>query len=214
MLHLKLLLLTTLLSIDSNAMSSTFFSYEPTKYTLAHEEQRKCLGDRPLPTFPAPVESIERGIKLKVAAVQLETPACSPKDFQDRAEEAVVKAVYEHGANLVLLQELFQGPYFCQSQEASFFALAENNVDGNNALIARMQDLAKKLQVVLPISLFERKNNVYYNSVVMIDADGTNLGTYRKVSWTCSICALVHVLLSKFTVVSHLHIDVFTDSYS
>lgn len=195
-------------------MSSTIFSYEPTKYTLAHEEQRKSLGDRPLPTFPAPFESIKRGTKLKVAAVQLETPACSPQDFQDRAEEAVVKAVYEHGANLVLLQELFQGPYFCQSQEASLFALAENDVDGNNALITRMQDLAKRLQVVLPISLFERKNNVYYNSVVMIDADGTNLGTYRKVSLTRSIGALVHVFLPTITFVSRLHIVIFTDSYS
>jgi hypothetical protein len=214
MLHLKILLLTTLLSIESNAMSSTIFSYEPTKYTLAHEEQRKSLGDRPLPTFPAPFESIKRGTKLKVAAVQLETPACSPQDFQDRAEEAVVKAVYEHGANLVLLQELFQGPYFCQSQEASLFALAENDVDGNNALITRMQDLAKRLQVVLPISLFERKNNVYYNSVVMIDADGTNLGTYRKVSLTRSIGALVHVFLPTINFVSRLHIVIFTDSYS
>ena len=162
-------------------MSSEIFSYEPTAYTQIHEEQRKSLAERPLPTLPSPIESIKRGKKLKVAAVQLETLVCSPKEFLDRAEEAVVKAVYEHGANLVLLQELFQGPYFCQSQEASFFALAESNVDGNSALVARMQELAKRLQVVLPISLFENKNNVFFNSVVMIDADGSNLGTYRKV---------------------------------
>ena len=87
-------------------------------------------------------------------------------------------------------------------------------MDGNNALITRVQDLAKRLQVVLPISLFERKNNVYYNSVVMIDADGTNLGTYRKVSLTRSIGALVHVFLPTITFVSRLHIVIFTDSYS
>ena len=174
--------------------SKRLCSYEPGTYTQGHEEQRKHLMERPLPVLPAPIESVKRGTKLKVAAVQLETLVCSPTNFLDRAEEAVVKAVFEHGANLVLLQELFQGPYFCQSQDASFFALAESNVDGNNALIARMQELAKILQVVLPISLFEKKNNAYFNSVVMIDADGSNLGTYRKVRsiWNCFI--MVHVV--------------------
>lgn len=136
-----------------------------------------------MPSFPRPIESVDRGNLLKVACVQLATPgSSSPKQFIDRAEEAVVKAVYEHGANLVLLPELFQGPYFCQSQDAALFAIAESDidVDGENDLIAHFQKLAKQLQVVLPISLFERKNNAFYNSVVMIDADGTNLGIYRK----------------------------------
>jgi len=136
------------------------------------------MSGHPLPTLP--VDQINRGSKLKVAAVQLETSVCSPEKFLDRAEQAVVKAVCEHGANLVLLQELFLGPYFCQSQEAACFGLAESDIDGNNPFISRMQDLAKLLNVVLPISVFERKNNTFYNSVVMIDGDGTNLGTYRK----------------------------------
>ena len=161
-------------------MSSQMYSYEPNHYVAAHCEQRQALGERPLPNIDGTAKSDSK--KLKVAAVQLETFAGSPSDFLHRAEEAVIKAVSEHGANLVLLQELFQGPYFCQSQEAAFFALAEAyvDVDGQNDLVSRMQQLAKTLGVVLPISLFERKNNTFYNSVVMIDSTGENLGTYRK----------------------------------
>ena len=162
-------------------MSRDLYSYEPNKYVKNFINVRENLTKIPIPTLP---ESIAQdNSRLKVAAVQLETLSGScPQDFLDRAEEAVIKSVSEHGANLVLLQELFQGPYFCQSQEAAFFGVAESEVDadGNNIFIERMQELAKKLHVALPISLFERKNNAYYNSVVMIDADGTNLGTYRK----------------------------------
>lgn len=166
-------------------MTSNCFTYEPNQYVNLHKEQRSTLerNSPPLPPLPGPIEGLTRDFsKIKVAAVQLETPVSTPRAFIDRAEEAVIEAVYQHGANLVLLQELFQGPYFCQSQEAAFFATAESDVEeeGQNAFIGRMQDLAKILQVVLPISLFEKKNNAYYNSVVMIDADGSILGTYRK----------------------------------
>ena len=98
--------------------------------------------------------------------------------FLERAERAVNLAVKEHGANLVLLQELFLGPYFCQSQDGTLFGLAEDLSEC--AILDRMKALAKRLSVVLPISIFERKNNAYFNSVVMIDADGENLGVYRK----------------------------------
>lgn len=126
--------------------------------------------------------------KIVVAAVQMETlPSTGEsgsgvvaKEFYDRAIDAVEKAVSNHNANLVLLQELFMGPYFCQSQEAALFALAEADIEGNNAFIALMQETAKRLSVVLPISVFEQKNNAFYNSVVMIDADGQILGTYRE----------------------------------
>ncbi len=125
---------------------------------------------------------------IKIAAVQMETlpsrdgafGSDTARDFFDRAVSAVKRAVEEHGANLVLLQELFMGPYFCQSQEADLFALAESDIEGNNGFILSMQNIAKSLNVVLPISLFEQKNNTFYNSVVMIDADGEILGTYRK----------------------------------
>lgn len=151
------------------------------------------MRELPMPVFPKPIEDIQRGDKLKVASVQIETPAgstsSSAKEFLNRAENAIVKAVFEHGAHLVLVQELFLGPYFCQSQEAVCFGLAEDDIDengnvnsnnNNNAFISRMQELAKKLSVAIPISIFERKNNAYFNTVVMIDADGNNLGKYRK----------------------------------
>jgi len=99
--------------------------------------------------------------------------------FWERAQEAVRIAAQDKGANLILLPELFLGPYFCQSQEACLQGLALEAED-NHFVVERMKVLAKQYQVVLPISIFERKRNALYNSVVMIDADGTVLGTYRK----------------------------------
>lgn len=60
------------------------------------------------------------------------------------------------------------------------FGLAETNIEEGNAFISMMQEVAKTFNVVLPISLFENKNNVYYNAVVMIDADGQILGSYSE----------------------------------
>lgn len=94
-----------------------------------------------------------------------------------RAEKLVRQAA-EQGANIILLQELFETPYFCKDQKGEYFKLARP-VE-NNPLLEQMGQLAKELSVVLPISFFERKNNVYYNSLVVFDADGTLLGIYRK----------------------------------
>ena len=116
---------------------------------------------------------------LIVAAVQLKTISfTNPQGFLDRAVNVIATAVEQSNANLVLLQELFLGPYFCQSQEASLFALAED-IEAS-PVIQAMQKLAQAYEVALPISIFERKNNAYYNTVVMIDSDGSILGTYRK----------------------------------
>jgi len=79
---------------------------------------------------------------------------------------------------LVILQELFSGPYFCQSQESVYFETAEELE--NCAIVKAMQIMAKELNVVLPVSFFERKNNAFFNSVAMIDAGGQILGVYRK----------------------------------
>ena len=82
------------------------------------------------------------------------------------------------GARVILLQELFETPYFCKDHLASHFSLARP-VDGNPVL-GRFQALARELEVVLPFSFFERANNAYFNSLAMIDADGRLLGVYRK----------------------------------
>jgi N-carbamoylputrescine amidase len=92
--------------------------------------------------------------------------------------EAVVREAVGRGAQLVLLQELFATPYFCIEQNPDYFDLAETAAD--SALLRRFQALAKELHVVLPVSFFERAHNAYFNSVAIVDSDGTLLGIYRK----------------------------------
>jgi len=95
----------------------------------------------------------------------------------DKAE-AQIRAAAASGAHIVLLQELFATPYFCPKQKAVFFDYAAP-ID-SHPFIARFADLARELNIVCPISFFERVENVYFNSIVMIDADGSLMGVYRK----------------------------------
>lgn len=113
---------------------------------------------------------------IRVAASQM---ACS-WDVDDNlacAETLVRKAAGE-GANIVLLQELFATPYFCPEQNPQHFLLA-HEVEGH-PFLSRFSSLAKELGVVLPVSFFERANNAHFNSVMVMDADGSALGVYRK----------------------------------
>ncbi len=113
---------------------------------------------------------------LTVAAVQM---ACDREMGRniDRAERLIREAA-SLGAKVVVPQELFATPYFCQDQDPGYFALAHSAAD--HPLLARMGALAASLGIVLPISFFERANNAYFNSLAVFDADGTNLGVYRK----------------------------------
>lgn len=95
-----------------------------------------------------------------------------------RHAEALVRSAAKEGANVILIQELFETPYFCQDQLPEYFELARP-VEGHEG-IAAFQKLAKDLNVVLPFSFFERANQAYFNSVAMIDAGGVLLGIYRK----------------------------------
>ena len=113
---------------------------------------------------------------VTVAATQM---ACS-WDIQQNiaiATDLVTKAA-KSGANIILLQELFETPYFCQVHEFDYFKLATSVTD--NAAINHFKQLAKELDVVLPISFYEKSGNTFFNSVTVIDADGEILGTYRK----------------------------------
>ncbi|NBC31074.1 MAG: N-carbamoylputrescine amidase [Alphaproteobacteria bacterium] len=113
---------------------------------------------------------------ITVAAVQM---ACGPDpDTNLATAERLVRRAAEGGAQIVLLPELFSTPYFCKDQDPAFFALAGPVED--HPVLAAMRVLAAKLGVVLPISFFERANNAHYNSLAVIDADGSLLGTYRK----------------------------------
>ncbi|MGD0190710.1 MAG: N-carbamoylputrescine amidase [Rhizomicrobium sp.] len=89
-----------------------------------------------------------------------------------------VREAASKGANVVLVQELFETPYFCQDQSAEHFKLAAPFE--SNPLIAEMAALAQELGVVLPISFFERAGYAHFNSLAMVDADGRVLGLYRK----------------------------------
>ena len=101
-------------------------------------------------------------------------------DIQDniqRAEKLILQAA-DQGAQIILLQELFETPYFPIDQQAKHFDLA--SVLDDQTTIKKMRKIAQKMKVVLPISFFERSGQVYYNSVVIIDADGEIVGHYRK----------------------------------
>lgn len=95
----------------------------------------------------------------------------------DRAEGLVRKAAAQ-GAGLVLLQELFEAPYFCPEQKADYFALAKPFA--GHPVLARFQSLARELGVVLPVSFFEKAGQAHFNSLAVIDADGRIMGLYRK----------------------------------
>ncbi|HSB95920.1 MAG TPA: N-carbamoylputrescine amidase [Spongiibacteraceae bacterium] len=94
-----------------------------------------------------------------------------------RAEQLVRDAA-QRGAQIILLQELFETPYFCIDQSAQHFALATPTAE--NPALLHFQKIARELNVVLPISFFERANNAYYNTTAVLDADGSVLGVYRK----------------------------------
>jgi len=92
--------------------------------------------------------------------------------------ERLVREAASQGAQVILPSELFQGPYFCTSQEEKWFATAYPAA--THPCVVAMQPLAKELGVVIPVSIFERDGPLYFNSVAIIDADGKNLGVYRK----------------------------------
>jgi len=114
--------------------------------------------------------------KVTLAATQMSVGKDRAESLA-KAEQLICRAAGE-GANIILIQELFETPYFCQDQLPENFELARP-VEGNEG-IARFQALARELNVVLPFSFFERANQAYFNSVAMIDAGGELLGVYRK----------------------------------
>lgn len=114
--------------------------------------------------------------KVTVAATQM---ACSwDRDANIANGERLVREAHAQGAQIILLQELFETPYFCQKPNADYAQLA--TALSENPAIAHFQKVAKELDVVLPISYFERAGRARYNSIVVIDAGGEILGNYRK----------------------------------
>ncbi|MEK5489633.1 N-carbamoylputrescine amidase [Paenibacillus sp. FSL R7-0297] len=114
--------------------------------------------------------------KVKVAATQM---SCSGDiDENIRKAETLVREAAAQGAQIILLQELFETPYFCQKEKSDYYAYA-TELEHNKA-VNHFKAVAKELEVVLPISFYEKKNYARYNSLAVIDADGTVMGKYRK----------------------------------
>ena len=114
--------------------------------------------------------------KVRVAATQM---SCSTHKEENIAKaENLVREAAAQGAQIILLQELFESLYFCQVEKPEFFDLA-TPVEENIA-ISHFSAVARDLEVVLPISFFEKRNQACFNSVAVIDADGAVLGVYRK----------------------------------
>ena len=111
-----------------------------------------------------------------VAVVQMQM-ALDPTENLNHAE-ALVREAAKSGAQIILLPELFERPYFCQ--ERRYDSLEYALPVSENPAVLRMQLVAQELGVVIPVSFYERGGNVLYNSVAMIDADGSLLGVYRK----------------------------------
>lgn len=114
--------------------------------------------------------------KVIVAATQM---SCS-SSIDENIEQAdlLVREAAAKGAQIILLQELFETPYFCQKEKSEYYVYA-TELEKNKA-IQHFQQVAKELQLVLPISFYEKKNLARYNSLAVIDATGDVLGKYRK----------------------------------
>lgn len=125
---------------------------------------------------PKPGHLISRPRQVTVAATQF---ACGwDRDANIARAEALVREAAQQGAQVILLQELFETPYFCIEQDARHLALATTLEE--NAAVRHFRRIARELKVVLPISFFERANQSFFNSVAIVDADGEVLGLYRK----------------------------------
>lgn len=113
---------------------------------------------------------------VTVAATQM---ACTESLEENlRRAEALVRRAAGQGAQIILLQELFETPYFCQAERPEYVRFARPLEE--NRAVRRFSAVARELHVVLPVSFYEKKNNARYNSAAVLDADGEILGVYRK----------------------------------
>ena len=114
--------------------------------------------------------------QVKVAALQF---SCS-KDVQENINKAekMVREAADNGANIILLPELFERQYFCQEKRYDYYDYALPLE--KNPAVNRFKEVAKELSVVIPVSFYERDIDRLFNTVAMIDADGSVLGIYRK----------------------------------
>ena len=113
---------------------------------------------------------------IKIAALQFS--CCSQVQENIDKAETMVREAASNGANLILLPELFERPYFCQEKRYDYYDYALPLTE--NPAVRRFQAVAGELGVVIPVSFYERDVQRLFNSIAMIDADGSILGVYRK----------------------------------
>jgi N-carbamoylputrescine amidase len=114
--------------------------------------------------------------ELDLGAVQMSM--VDDLDANVARAERLVREAATQGARIILIPELFEGPYFCKDQLPEHLDRARP-VAGHPT-IEHFADLARELDVVLPLSIYERAGQALFNTVVLVDADGSTLGTYRK----------------------------------
>ncbi len=114
--------------------------------------------------------------KVTLGSIQM-SMSWDKQETLDKAEKLVRKAASK-GAQIILLPELFETPYFCQEKNYDFYNLA-TTLEENEA-IKRFKPIAKELDIVLPISFYERDGNAFFNTVALINNEGEVQGIYRK----------------------------------
>ncbi len=114
--------------------------------------------------------------EITVAALQLPLGASTPENIE--AVTDLVAFAADRGAQIILPPELFEGPYFCQTEDEALFATAHPTSE--HPSVRAMAKLARQLKVAIPTSFFERDGPHHYNSLAMINPDGEILGVYRK----------------------------------
>jgi N-carbamoylputrescine amidase len=115
---------------------------------------------------------------------KLSEPTTSPipkiKQSMIDKHVAMIKQAADKGVQVLCMQELFYGPYFCAEQKAKWYDLTEKVPDGPTTRL--MQELAKKHQMVIVVPMYEEElTGVYYNTAAVIDADGSYKGKFRKI---------------------------------
>lgn len=113
---------------------------------------------------------------VKYAAIQMK--CCNSVEENIKKADKMVREAASNGANIILLPELFERPYFCQERNYDYYSYATPVND--NPAVKHFKEVACELNVVLPISFYERDENVFFNTVAVIDTDGSVLGIYRK----------------------------------
>ncbi|MGN0512325.1 MAG: N-carbamoylputrescine amidase [Lachnospiraceae bacterium] len=113
---------------------------------------------------------------ITIAAVQMQCSISVSENIEKA--DAMVRRAAQQGAQVILLPELFERPYFCQERRYEYYAFAKPVLE--NDAVRHFLSVAKELEVVIPVSFYEKDGCTLYNSVAMVDADGSLMGVYRK----------------------------------